>query len=297
MKAMRHGYAQDPGKRMERKELLEMSDLNARDAKLVQYLNEAYGNERHLEQALEAHIGLTTKANYRKRLEEHRRETKRHGDRIQRRIKQLGGNAEAVSLPGPDAFSEAAEAGMSVAQRALALARGPLHAVRGTSEPEKMLKNAKTAFSEEAEEIATYTAIEQLASKVGDKETAKLAKEIRREEERMASFLQKLIPQLVNDVAKAEIPAEFRRNGSRTTRRRTTSRRSTSSARTGSRSAPRSSSRSASSRSRSSARSGTTARRTASASRPAASRGGSKRATTSRSSSRRSGSTRRSSGA
>jgi ferritin-like metal-binding protein YciE len=278
---------------MERKELLEMSDLNARDAKLVQYLNEAYGKERHLEQALEAHIGLTTKPNYRKRLEEHRRETKRHGDRIQRRIKQLGGSAEAVSLPGPDAFSEAAEAGMSIAQRALALARGPLHAVRGTSEPETMLKNAKTEFSEEAEEIATYTAIEQLASKVGDKETAKLAKEIRREEERMASFLQKLIPQLVNDVAKTEIPAQFRRNGSRTTRRRATSRSGTSTAR----STARSASRSASSRSRSSARSATTARRTASASRSAPSRGATKRATTSRSSSRRSGSTRRSSGA
>lgn len=264
-----------------------MKDLNARDAKLVQYLNEAYGKERHLEQALQAHIGLTTKPNYRKRLEEHRRETKRHGDRVGRRIKQLGGSAEAVSLPGPDAFSEAAEAGISVAQRALALARGPLHAVRGTSEPEKMLKNAKTEYSEEAEEIATYTAIEQLANKVGDKETAKLAKEIRREEERMASFLRKVIPQLVNDVARTEIPAALRRNGSRPTRRRPTARRSTSSARTGS--ASRSTSRSASARSRSSARSsGATARRTASTSRS----GSSGRRTSSRSSS-----SRRSSGA
>jgi ferritin-like metal-binding protein YciE len=244
---------------MQRKELSIMKDLNARDAKLVQYLNEAYGKERHLEQALEAHIGLTTKPNYRKRLQEHRRETKRHGDLIARRIKQLGGSAEAVSLPGPDAFSEAAEAGMSIAQRALALARGPLHAVRGTSEPEKMLKNAKTEYSEEAEEIATYTAIEQLAGKVGDKDTARLAKEIRREEERMASFLQKLIPQLVNDVAKTEIPAEFRRNGSRT-RRRTTSRRAAGSASgSSSRSASRSSSRSATSRS-SSSRSGSRSR-------------------------------------
>ena len=206
-----------------------MTDLNARDAKLVQYLNEAYGKERHLEQALTAHIGLATKPTYRKRLEEHRRETKRHGDRVQRRIKQLGGSAETVPLPGPDAFTEAAEAGMSLAQRALAMARGPIHAVRGTSEPEKMLKNAKTEFSEEAEEIATYTAIEQLATKVGDKETAKLAKEIRREEERMAKFLQKLIPQLVNDVARKEIPAPLRNGGTR--RRRTTSRRTAGSTR------------------------------------------------------------------
>ena len=205
-----------------------MKEVNARDAKLIQYLNEAFGKERHLEQALSAHIGLTTRPNYRRRLEEHLRETKRHGDRVSRRIKQLGGNAETVSLPGPDAFTEAAEAGVSVAQRAVALAMGPLHAVRGRSEPEKMLKNAKTEYSEEAEEIATYTAIEELAKKVGDKETAKLAKEIRREEERMSSFLQKLIPQLAGAVAKAEIPSEFRRNGARTTRRRTTSARSPS---------------------------------------------------------------------
>jgi ferritin-like metal-binding protein YciE len=212
-----------------------MSDLNARDAKLVQYLNEAFGKEKQLEQALQAHIGLTTRPNYRKRLEQHLRETKRHGARVERRIKQLGGSAETVSLPGPDAFSDAAEAGVSLAHRALALAKGPMHAVRGTSEPEKMLKNAKTEYSEEAEEIATYSAIEELASSVGDKETAKLAKEIRREEERMASFLQKLIPQLVGAVAKAEIPSELRRNGARTTRRRSSSRRTASSGRSTSR--------------------------------------------------------------
>jgi ferritin-like metal-binding protein YciE len=212
-----------------------MSDLNARDAKLVQYLNEAFGKEKQLEQALQAHIGLTTRPNYRKRLEQHLRETKRHGARVERRIKQLGGSAETVSLPGPDAFTDAAEAGVSLAQRALALAKGPMHAVRGTSEPERMLKNAKTEYSEEAEEIATYSAIEELASSVGDKDTAKLAKEIRREEERMASFLQKLIPQLVGAVAKAEIPSELRRNGARTTRRRSSSRRTASSGRSTSR--------------------------------------------------------------
>jgi ferritin-like metal-binding protein YciE len=203
-----------------------MKGLNARDAKLVQYLNEAFGKERQLEQALSAHIGLTTRPNYRKRLEQHLRETKRHGDRVARRIKQLGGRAETVAMPGPDAFTEAAEAGMSLAQRALAMARGPLHAVRGTSEPEKMLKNAKTEYSEEAEEIATYTAIEELAHTVGDKETAKLAREIRREEQRMATFLEKLIPKLTDAVARTEIPSEFRRNGGR----RTSARRTRSSA-------------------------------------------------------------------
>ncbi len=57
-----------------------------------------------------------------------------------------------------------------------------------------MLKNAKTEFTNEHEEIATYTGIEALAEAVGDRDTAKLARGIRREEERMAGFLEKQIP-------------------------------------------------------------------------------------------------------
>lgn len=273
-----------------------MKEVNARDAKLIQYLNEAFGKERQLEQALTAHIGLTTRPNYRKRLEEHLRETKRHGDRVSRRIKQLGGSAETVSLPGPDAFTEAAEAGVSVAQRALAMAKGPLHTLRGTSEPEKMLKNAKTEYSEEAEEIATYTAIEELAKKVGDKETAKLAKEIRREEERMASFLQKLIPQLVGAVATAEIPAALRQNGARTTRRRTASRRGSTSSRTtsGTSRSRTTARRTASSKSRATS---AKSRATSSRGRTSAPRATSARRKTSRSASSRSRTSSRSSGA
>ncbi len=78
--------------------------------------------------------------------------------------------------------------------------------LRGSGEAEKQLKNAKTEFFNEAEEIATYTAIEALAETVGDKDTAKLARTIRREEERMAGYLEKLIPTLSRAVAQEEIP-------------------------------------------------------------------------------------------
>jgi rubrerythrin len=108
-----------------------------------------------------------------------------------------------------------------------------------------MLKNAKDEYHEEAEEIANYTAIETLAETVGDKETAKIAKAIRREEERMQKFLGKLIPQLTKAVAQEEIPAAERRSGSRS-RARSSSTRSRSGP---ARSASGSSSRRASSRS------------------------------------------------
>ena len=48
-----------------------MADLNERDAKLVQYLSEAYGKERELEDALQAHIAMTVKGPYKKRLQQH----------------------------------------------------------------------------------------------------------------------------------------------------------------------------------------------------------------------------------
>ena len=69
-----------------------------------------------------------------------------------------------------------------------------------------MLRNARTEYQEEASEIATYTVIDSVATAVGDKETAKLARGILREEERMQKFLASLLPELSVDLAHDEIP-------------------------------------------------------------------------------------------
>jgi ferritin-like metal-binding protein YciE len=172
-----------------------MPEMNERDTKLVQYLSEAFGKERELEAALEADIAMTVKAPYKKRLKQHLKETKGHAKQLQRRIKQLGGGTQTAK---------------SVIGKATAAAKAPLHAVRGSGEQEKMLKNAKTQYFNEHEEIATYLAIEAFATKVGDKETAKLARGIRREEERMAKFLEGQVKSLSNAVATAEVPAKQR---------------------------------------------------------------------------------------
>src|SRR4051812_45318632 len=193
---------------------------------------------------------MTTRAPYKKRLQQHLRETKDHGKQLERRIKKLGGTPETgPDLPGPEVVTEAVG---NIAGRAVAAAQGPLHALRGTGEAEKMLKNAKDEYHEEAEEIANYTAIETLADICGDKETAKIARGIKREEERMAKFLEKLIPQLTKAVAQEEIPAAERKPASR---RRASSSRSRASS-SGSRTRTSSSgSRSSASRSSSSRRS------------------------------------------
>jgi ferritin-like metal-binding protein YciE len=176
-----------------------MADMNERDAKLVQYLSEAYGKERELETALQAHIAMTPKGPYKKRLQQHLKETKAHAKQVERRIKKLGGGGQTLQ---------------SVVGKVAATAKGPLHAIRGDSEQEKLLKNAKTEYWNEHEEIATYLAIETLAEKVNDSETAKLARGIRREEEKMAGFLQGQIKSLTGAVVREGIPAKLRRAAS-----------------------------------------------------------------------------------
>jgi ferritin-like metal-binding protein YciE len=196
-----------------------MADVPAGVEKLVQYLNEAYGLEARLETALQAHIAMTGDAAYKKRLREHLSETKRHAREVRKRVKALGGVPTTVDAPGPAPIAEAAQAVVAGAQKAAALAQGPIHALRGTGEQEKQLKNAKTEYASEAEEIATYTAIQTLAAALGDKETERLARTIRRDEERMRTYLEKAIPRLTKAVVKAEIPAPQRAKAPRVNRK------------------------------------------------------------------------------
>jgi ferritin-like metal-binding protein YciE len=245
-----------------------MTEMTQRDSKLVQYLNEAYATERRLEIALQAHIAMTPRRDYKARLRDHLKETKAHARGVARRIKQLGGEADTVSMPGPEPLAKGVRAAQTAMQQAAAVAQGPLHAMRGTGHQERMLKNARTEFQDEAEEIATYRAIEALAKAVGDKETAKLARDIQREEQRMADFLAGIIDQLALDVVHDEIPvAEISGPGARRAATRTngggrTSARSRSGGSSGAASAAKSgtsrssAAKSGSSRSASSAKSG-----------------------------------------
>jgi ferritin-like metal-binding protein YciE len=220
-----------------------MSEENAGEQKLVQYLGEAYGKEKELETALQAHIEMTDRAPYRKRLNQHLKETRNHARLVERRMKKLGGGGHLLQ---------------DVAARGMAMAKAPLHAMRGKSDEEKLLKNAKTEYSEEAEEIATYTSIEALAETLGDRETAKVARQIRREEERMAAFLARQIPILTRAALRAEAPGAANGGRSRASggrKRSTAARRARSTARGSSSSRSRSRSRKSSSRRRSTTRS------------------------------------------
>ena len=209
--------------------------LNERDTKLVQWLNEAHAKEAELEADLTAHIALTEKQSYKKRLREHLKETRDHKRSVARRIKQLGGKAATgPDVPGvPNVVGEAAG-------KAVAGVKGQVGVARAfvTSQPETHLRNAQEELREEHVEIALYSRLEALAEEVGDRDTAQLARSIRRDEERMAKFLDAELKRLVRDVVKADIPREQRRSLRRAKRSSTTTRshrtsRSRSQSRTG----------------------------------------------------------------
>jgi ferritin-like metal-binding protein YciE len=250
------------------------TDTPTRDAVLVKYLNEAFGKEKQLETNLQALIGRAQNhKELKKGFQDHLKVTKNQARELQKRIKDLGGKAEAgPDLPGPDTLTEVGSRVTEVANRALAAAKGPVQMLRGTGEADNMLRNVRDAYWNEAEEIAHYDVIEAFATKLNDRETVQLAKRFRKEEERMQKFLGRQITKLAGEVVKEEVPARERRtNGGRKRSTSASSRSRTSSNGSRASSNGASASRSSSSSS-SSSRSRTTTKRKAAAQKAAATR-------------------------
>src|SRR3954469_1021886 len=165
--------------------------------KIPQYLNEAHASEAGLVRVLQSQIAMTPRGRYRSALEKHLSETRDHARRVERRLGELRQGGNPLQL-----LAGVAE---SVVGQALALAKTPIDLVRGSGGEEKVLKNAKDACATEALEIATYTAIEQLARAVGDDDTATLAASILADEEKMLARVLREIPKLTDAVVGSDV--------------------------------------------------------------------------------------------
>jgi len=165
--------------------------------KILQYLQEAHASEVGLVRVLQSQIAMTPRGSYRSGLETHLRETRSHAERLRDRMRELG--------RGFNPLQAGIGLAETVAAQALALGKTPIDLLRGSGGEEKVLKNAKDAAATEALEIATYTAIEQLARSVGDETTAQLASSIRSDEERMLERILREIPKLTEAVVRADV--------------------------------------------------------------------------------------------
>ena len=171
--------------------------MNADQQKVVQYLSEAHASEHALVSVLQSQIAMTPRGAYRTGLEKHLVETRDHAKRVGKRAEALGQGGNPLMV-----IVGAAE---TVLGQVLAFSKTPLDLLRGSGGEEKVLKNAKDACATEALEIATYTAIERLATAVGDRETATLAASIRKDEEQMLQRILKEIPKLTDAVVQADV--------------------------------------------------------------------------------------------
>jgi ferritin-like metal-binding protein YciE len=149
---------------------------------------------------LQSQIAMTPRGSYPEGLEKHLGETREHARRIQERLGELEQGRNPVQ-----ALVGVAE---TLISQTVALSKTPFDLVRGTGGEEKVLKNAKDACASEALEIATYSALERLATKVGDEQTAKLAASIRADEERMLKRIMREIPKLTDAVIGADVDGE-----------------------------------------------------------------------------------------
>jgi ferritin-like metal-binding protein YciE len=174
--------------------------MNSSKQKVVQYLNEAHATEMALTRVLQSQIAMTPRGSYRSALESHLIETRDHADRVERRLQALGAGGNPLQ-----AVVGVAE---TVVGQVLAFGKTPLDLLRGSGGEEKVLKNAKDAAATEALEIATYTALERLASAVGDDDTAKLAASIRADEEKMLERVLRELPKLTDAVVRADVEGD-----------------------------------------------------------------------------------------
>jgi ferritin-like metal-binding protein YciE len=171
--------------------------MNKPEQKIAQYLNEARSTERAMVRVLQSQIAMTPRGSYRRALETHLRQTREHAACVQRRLGELGHGSTSLQVT--------IGALQSVVGQALALGKTPLDLLRGSGGEEKVLKNAKDACATEALEIATYTALERLASSVGDQKTQALANSIRADEQKMLDRVLAEIPALTEAVVRSEI--------------------------------------------------------------------------------------------
>ena len=174
-----------------------MSQSKKGQQKVVQYLNEAHATEHALVRVLQSQIAMTPRGSYRTGLETHLRETRDHAERVDRRLQELG--------DGTNPFMAVVGAVETVVGQALAFGKTPFDLLRGSGGEEKVLKNAKDACATEALEIATYTALERLATAVGDEQTAKLAASILADERKMLERVLGELPKLTDAVVRADV--------------------------------------------------------------------------------------------
>lgn len=146
---------------------------------LIDWLRDAYAIEVALVQILENQAKRAVQfAPVQSQLLKHLGETRRHAEVLKSCIERNGGNVSRLKSGMASLFGE-------------------VQSQPFNNSFEQVIKDATMSAAAEQYEISTYRVIIQLAEEVGDLETSKACKEILKEEEAMAKWLDKELSGLV----------------------------------------------------------------------------------------------------
>jgi ferritin-like metal-binding protein YciE len=137
-------------------------------SQLVKHIDEALAMEQNVIRMLDSMINTTDDPELKDAFREHKLETERQIDRLQRRLDAHG-------------------AAPSTVREAVGIAQALMKSVVDMTRSEKAGRNARDAYATEHLEIAAYQLLERVAQRAGDEETAAVARESRAEEEAMAA--------------------------------------------------------------------------------------------------------------
>jgi len=134
---------------------------------LVKHIDEAVAMEQNVLRMLDSMINTTDDPAIRDALREHKLETEKQADRMQRRLDAHGASPSGI-------------------REATGVVQALMKSVLDATRTEKAGRNARDGYATEHMEIAAYQLLERIAERAGDEETAAAARESRQEEEKMA---------------------------------------------------------------------------------------------------------------
>lgn len=153
--------------------------MNSRD-QVVTWLRSAHATEKSVEQNLETHAkGAEGYPELQQRLRTHLEETRQHAAKVEQCLESLGEKTSG----GKDMMSNL---------------MGNLKAASEKMYDDELVKNALSDYATEHFEIACYRSLAAGAEHAGLPEIARIAREILRDEEAMAHWLEDKIPAVTN---------------------------------------------------------------------------------------------------
>lgn len=156
----------------------------SREAKkkiLLAWLNDAHAMEKSLAQTLKNHAhDARNHPVMQARLERHLEETRHHAELVRGCIERLGGHVST--------FKSSMSAVMGTVQ---GVATGPAK--------DELVKNILADSAAERLEIASYQGLITAADEIGDIDTARICRQILREEEAMSDWLEQQLPTAIRE--------------------------------------------------------------------------------------------------